>query len=144
MPPKSRRPDLAAMLAPLLRRLIALETPILASHDVSMWGYSVLVALDESPVRTQAALAEAIGADKTRIIPTLDELQAKGYIERRPDPADRRARLLAITEEGRALKDAVQAEIQRGEERWLSVLSAAERRAFLRALHEMTRVDGNP
>ncbi|KUH82238.1 MULTISPECIES: MarR family winged helix-turn-helix transcriptional regulator [unclassified Mycobacterium] len=144
MPPKSRRPDLAAMLAPLLRRLIALETPILASHDVSMWGYSVLVALDESPVRTQAALAEAIGADKTRIIPTLDELQAKGYIERRPDPADRRARLLAITDEGRALKDAVQAEIQRGEERWLSVLPAAERRAFLRALHEMTRVEPNP
>lgn len=132
------------MLAPLLRRLIALETPILASHDVSMWGYSVLVALDESPVRTQAALAEAIGADKTRIIPTLDELQAKGYIERRPDPADRRARLLAITDEGRALKDAVQAEIQRGEERWLSVLPAAERRAFLRALHEMTRVEPNP
>lgn len=132
------------MLAPLLRRLIALETPILASHDVSMWGYSVLVALDESPVRTQVALAEAIGADKTRIIPTLDELQAKGYIERRPDPADRRARLLAITEAGRALKDAVQAEIQRGEERWLSVLSAAERRAFLRALHEMTRVEPNP
>lgn len=144
MPPKSRRPDLAAMLAPLLRRLIALETPILAAHDMSMWGYSVLVALDESPVRTQAALAEAIGADKTRIIPTLDELQAKGYIERRPDPADRRARLLAITEAGRALKDAVQMEIQRGEERWLSVLSAAERRAFLRALHEMTRVDGDP
>ncbi|MCV7240530.1 MarR family winged helix-turn-helix transcriptional regulator [Mycolicibacterium celeriflavum] len=144
MPPKSRRPDLAAMLAPLLRRLIALETPILASHDVSMWGYSVLVALDESPVRTQAALAEAIGADKTRIIPTLDELQAKGYIERRPDPADRRARLLAITEAGRARKDAVQAEIQRGEERWLSVLSAAERRTFLRALQEMTRADGNP
>lgn len=132
------------MLAPLLRRLIALETPILAAHDVSMWGYSVLVALDESPVRTQAALAEAIGADKTRIIPTLDELQAKGLIERRPDPADRRARLLAITEAGRALKDAVQAQIQRGEERWLSVLPAAERRVFLRALHEMTRVDGNP
>src|SRR5574338_109192 len=114
MPRKPRRPDLAAMLAPLLRRLIALETPILAAHDVSMWGYIVLVALDESPVRTQAALAEAIGADKTRIIPTLDELQARGLIERRPDPADRRARLLAITEAGRALKDAAQAEIQRG------------------------------
>ncbi|MGE2721154.1 MarR family winged helix-turn-helix transcriptional regulator [Mycolicibacterium celeriflavum] len=144
MPPKPRRPDLAAMLAPLLRRLITLETPVLAEHGVSMWGYSVLLALDESPVRTQAALAEAIGADKTRIIPTLDELQEKGYIERRPDPADRRVRLLAITEAGRALKDSVQAEIQRGEERWLSVLSPADRRAFLRALHEMTRVDGTP
>ncbi|KUI22509.1 MarR family transcriptional regulator [Mycobacterium sp. GA-1285] len=144
MPPKPRRRDLAAMLAPLLRRLIALETPVLAEHGISMWGYSVLSALDASPVRTQAALAEAIGADKTRIIPTLDELQDRGYIERKPDPADRRVRLLAITEAGRALKDSVQAEIQRGEERWLSALSPADRRAFLRALHEMTRVEETP
>lgn len=132
------------MLAPLLRRLIALESPVLAEHGVSMWGYSVLSALDESPVRTQAALAEAIGADKTRIIPTLDELQERGYIERSPDPADRRVRLLAITETGRALKDSVQAQIQRGEERLLSVLSPADRRAFLRALHEMTGVEDTP
>ncbi len=132
------------MLAPLLRRLIALETPVLAEHGVSMWGYSVLSALDESPVRTQAALAEAIGADKTRIIPTLDELQERGYIERSPDPADRRVRLPAITATGRALKDSVQAQIQRGEERLLSVLSPADRRAFLRALHEMTGVEDTP
>lgn len=132
------------MLAPLIRGLIAAEKPVLDRHGVSMWGYSVLCALDEAPVRTQSALAEAIGADKTRIIATLDELQDRGYIERRPDPADRRVRLLAITDAGRKLKDAVQAEIQRGEERWLSVLSADERRVFLRALHEMTRLDTNP
>jgi DNA-binding MarR family transcriptional regulator len=144
MPSKARRPDLAAMLAPLLRALIAAELPVLETHDLSMWGYSVLLALDESPVRTQAALAETIGADKTRIIPTLDELQAKGYIERRADPDDRRVRLLAITETGREVKDLVQATIQRGEERWLSVLSAAERRLFLRALQEMTRIRDNP
>jgi DNA-binding MarR family transcriptional regulator len=144
MPSKARRPDLAAMLAPLLRGLIAAELPVLETHDLSMWGYSVLLALDESPVRTQAALAETIGADKTRIIPTLDELQAKGYIERRADPDDRRVRLLAITEAGRTVKDRVQAAIQTGEERWLSVLSAAERRLFLRALQEMTRIRDNP
>ncbi|ULE34425.1 MarR family winged helix-turn-helix transcriptional regulator [Mycobacterium sp. IDR2000157661] len=141
MPPKSRRPDLAAMLVPLIRRLTAAEGPVLSAHGLSMWGYSVLCALDEAPVRTQAALAQAIGADKTRIIGTLDELQDKGYIERRPDPADRRVRVLAITAAGRALKDAAQDEIQRGEERWLSVLSTDERRVFLRALHEMARVD---
>jgi DNA-binding MarR family transcriptional regulator len=144
MPPKARRPDLAAMLAPLIRELIAAELPVLKAHDLSMWGYSVLLALDESPMRTQAALAEAIGADKTRIIPTLDELQAKGHIERRPDPDDRRVRLLAITESGRQVKDAVQAGIQRGEERWLSVLSATDRRVFLRALQEMTVVRADP
>ncbi|BBZ20326.1 MarR family winged helix-turn-helix transcriptional regulator [Mycolicibacterium gadium] len=144
MPSKARRPDLAAMLAPLLRELIAAELPVLAEHDVSMWGYAVLLALDESPVRTQAALAEAIGADKTRIIPTLDELQTKGHIERHADPDDRRVRLLSITESGRQVKDAVQNDIQRGEERWLSVLSADERRVFLNALHNITRVRDTP
>jgi len=128
------------MLHPLLRDLVAAELPILEAHDVSMWGYVVLNALDQSPVRTQAALAEAIGADKTRIIPTLDELQQKGYIERRPDPEDRRVRLLEITPSGREVKDAVQADIQRGEERWLSALTAQEREVFLRALERMNRV----
>lgn len=134
----SRRRDLAAMLAPLLREMIAAELPILESHGLTMWGYSVLVALDRSPVRTQAALAEAIGADKTRIIPTLDELQARGFIERRPDPDDRRVRLLAATDAGRNVKDAVQAAIQRGEERWLGVLSRADRATFLRVLEQLT------
>ncbi|MCV7281540.1 MarR family transcriptional regulator [Mycolicibacterium flavescens] len=127
-----------------MRRLIAAERSVLQAHGVSMWGYSVLTALDESPVRTQAALAEAIGADKTRIIATLDELQAAGFIERHPDPADRRARLLAITDAGRELKDTAQAEIQRSEERWLSVLDPADRDVFFRALHEMTRVKDTP
>lgn len=141
MPPKPRRDDLAAMLHPLLRDLVATELPILAAHDVSMWGYGVLNALDQSPVRTQAALADAIGADKTRIIPTLDELQQKGYIERRPDPDDRRVRLLEITPAGRDVKNAVQAEIQRAEERWLSALTAQERTVFLRALDRMRRLE---
>src|SRR4051794_30296908 len=137
MPPPPRRPDLAAMLAPLVRDMMAAEQPILDAHGVTMWGYVVLLALDRASMRTQAALAEAIGADKTRIIRTLDELQEAGHIERRPDPDDRRVRLLAITDSGRAVKDAVQAEIQRGEERWLSELDADERRIFLKVLRRL-------
>ncbi|MBV8789713.1 MAG: MarR family transcriptional regulator [Mycobacterium sp.] len=141
MTSRAKRPDLAAMLAPLLRDLIAAEQPVLDAHDLSMWGYVVLLALDRSPVRTQAALAEAIGADKTRIIPVLDELQAQGHIERHPDPDDRRVRLLAVTKSGRVVKDAVQTAIQRGEERWLSTLSADDRRVFLRVLVQLTQSD---
>jgi DNA-binding MarR family transcriptional regulator len=136
--PRRKRPDLAAMLAPLIRAMIAAELPVLAAHGLSMWGYSVLVALDRSAIRTQAALAEAIGADKTRIIAILDELQQNGLIERLADPEDRRARLLAITKEGRRVKDAVQAEIQRGEERWLGTLSVTDRAVFLRVLQELS------
>ena len=127
------------MLAPLLRELVAAELPVLDEHGLTMWGYTVLLALDESPVRTQAALAEAIGADKTRIIAVLDELQHRGWIERHADPDDRRVRLLAITDAGRAVKDAAQEAIQRNEDRWLQRLAAEDRRAFLRALTRLSR-----
>lgn len=137
MASRARRPDLAAMVAPLLRDLLAAEIPVLEARGLSMWGYVVLVALDQSPMRTQAALADAIGADKTRIIPVLDELQKKRFIERRPDPADRRVRLLEITDGGRAVKNATQAEIQRGEERWLRKLPADDRRTFVRVLQQL-------
>jgi len=141
MAPRAPRPDLAATLAPLVRELINAELPVLEAHGLSMWGYIVLGALNRSPVRSQAALADAIGADKTRIIATLDELQERGYIERRPDPDDRRVRLLALTESGRAVKDAAQAAIQRGEERWLGRLSANDRRVFLRILRQLSAAD---
>ena len=126
------------MLAPLLREMVAAEGPVLEAHGLTMWGYVVLLALDRSSMRTQAALAAAIGADKTRIIRTLDELQDDGYIERRPDPDDRRMRVLAITAAGRRVKDAAQKEIQRGEERWLGELTVEERRTFLRVLERLT------
>src|SRR5947209_13078217 len=111
------RQDLAAMLQPLLRALIEAELPVLARHEITMWGYVVLNGLRDAPQSTQAALAEKIGADKTRIIATLDDLQAAGLISRQPDPADRRARLLSITAAGAHVRRSVQREIQRHEER---------------------------
>jgi DNA-binding MarR family transcriptional regulator len=133
-----RRRDLAAMLHPLLRGLIAAELPVLARHEISMWGYVVLNALDGGPARTQAALAQAIGADKTRIIATLDELQQSGLITREPDPADRRVRLLAITAAGRKVRAAVQSAIQTNEDRLLARLPPADREAFLRAARQLS------
>ncbi|AXB41156.1 MarR family winged helix-turn-helix transcriptional regulator [Amycolatopsis albispora] len=128
-----RRPDLAAMLGGLMRRLMAAEAPVLEEHGLSMWGYVVLSALDDGPVRTQAALARAIGADKTRIIGTLDKLQDAGLISREPDPADRRVRVLAITAEGRARRRSAQKQIQAHEDELLAGLSDEDRAAFLRA-----------
>ncbi len=132
------RPDLAAMLHPLVRSLITAELPVLAAHGLTMWGYAVLGALADSPVRTQAALAEAIGADKTRIISTLDKLQAAGHITRDQDPDDRRARLLSITQEGDRVRRAAQVDIQAGEDRRLAALPEPDRAAFLRAVRSLT------
>lgn len=134
------RADLAAMMAPLGRALMAAERPVLDAHGLSMWGYAVLLGLAGEPVRTQAALAQAIGADKTRIIAVLDELQNAGLITRQPDPADRRAYLLSVTAKGRTVRDAAQAGIRAREERLLARLPAGDREAFLRALRTLSEI----
>jgi DNA-binding MarR family transcriptional regulator len=128
------RRDLAAMFAPLTRALIAREEPVLRAHDISMWGYIVLTALVEQPVRTQAALAQAIHADKSRIIGVLDELQERGLIHRQPDDADRRVHLLSLTSAGDRLRRSVEADIRRREEEVLDMLPPGDREVFLRSL----------
>lgn len=40
------------------------------------------------------------GLDKTTMVAAVDELVAAGLVERRPDPLDRRVRLVAVTSEG--------------------------------------------
>jgi len=132
----NERPDLGAMVMRLGRRLLAMEQPILERHGVSMWAYVVLTALRDAPARAQASLAATINADKTRLIPILDDLQQRGLIEREPDPADRRVRLLGLTDEGRRLQQAVQAEIRAAEEILLSQIK--DQAAFVRALGELS------
>lgn len=135
--PTAPRPDLAAMLVPLSRSLMAIETPVLRRHGLSMWGYAVLCHLAGQEVRTQSALARSIGADKTRIIEVLDELQSAGLINRTQDPADRRVYLLSPTPAGDRAQAAAQSEIQRREDRLLACLDAADRNVFLRALETL-------
>jgi DNA-binding MarR family transcriptional regulator len=132
------RPDLGAMVGALERTLIALELPVLHAHDLSMWAYVVLTALATGPMRTQAALAKAIGADKTRIIGVLDDLQERELIQRRPDPADRRVHLLALTPAGERIRATAQAAIRTREEELLTRLPAADRRAFVRGLQALS------
>lgn len=135
------RRDLAAMIVPLGRALVAAELPLLQAHGLSMWAYAVLLRLEAEPVRSQAALAEAIGADKTRIIDVLAGLEERGLISRTPDPADRRVRLLALTDEGRAVRDAAQSAIQDREERLLAAhLTPDQRAGFLDALRVLAEL----
>jgi DNA-binding MarR family transcriptional regulator len=131
--PDDRR-DLAAMFAPLARALIAREEPILQAHDISLWGYMVLTGLVDHPVRTQAALAQAINADKSRIIGVLDDLQQRGLIRRQADAADRRVHLLSLTSDGDRLRRSVQAAIRHAEQEVLAVLPEADQEVFLRSL----------
>jgi DNA-binding MarR family transcriptional regulator len=53
-----------------------------------------------SPMRR---LAEQMDCEASNLTGLVDRLEARGLVERRPDPADRRVRLLALTSEGEAV-----------------------------------------
>lgn len=132
------------MIEPIRHELLRAEVEVLTGHDLTMWAYVVLLNLTGEPIRTQAALADAIKADRTRIIEVLDDLQDRGLISRRPDPADRRARLLSLTDAGQAIRDRAQAEIQARENRLLATLGTGPRAGFLKALHQLSTTPIRP
>jgi DNA-binding MarR family transcriptional regulator len=56
-----------------------------------------LALIGHVPGRRQAALAEALNIEPMSLTGALDRLEAGGLVLRRPDPADRRAKLVATT-----------------------------------------------
>jgi DNA-binding MarR family transcriptional regulator len=63
-----------------------------------MWGAMNL--LDHEGDVSQQQLGRAIGMDPSSVVSTIDELEAKGWVERRRHPTDRRAYALHITDAG--------------------------------------------
>jgi MarR family transcriptional regulator for hemolysin len=105
---------------------------------VSNRGYHVLATASTGEY-TQKELAERIGLDKTTMVVTVDELEAKGLAERRPSSTDRRARVIAVTKagertvaSGQKIIDQIQADV-------LASLPAGERKVFLEALGSLVK-----
>src|SRR5215210_2381053 len=79
----------------------------LAPLGLNLRDYTVLLAAEraaiEGTARTQLALARAARLDKSTMVVAVDTLEGVGLVERRPDPKDRRARIVVPTEAGREL-----------------------------------------
>lgn len=65
-------------------------------------GYQVLAAAAQDLPGSQLALAQQLGIDRSVLTYLLDDLEHGKLIERRPDPADRRARSIVLTRTGEA------------------------------------------
>jgi len=58
----------------------------------------VLSTISRRPNLRQAALAEHLGVEPMTLVGNLDALEARGLVKRIPDPEDRRAKLIRLTE----------------------------------------------
>lgn len=72
---------------------------------------------------TVSGLAELAGVRKQTMAQAVDQLERAGYVERRPSPRDRRARLVFLTERGAAVTPVTHAVARRVEEHWAELTS---------------------
>jgi DNA-binding MarR family transcriptional regulator len=93
-------------------------------------GYQVLSAAARDEPGSQAALAARLGIDRTVMTYLLDDLVEAGLVERRQDPCDRRARLVAATGHGRTVLAGLDQRFARAEQHILGGLSPEEQAAF--------------
>lgn len=86
-------------------------------------------------------LAEAAQVTKQAAGYLVDQLERSGYVERLPDPADARARLVRLSERGRAAQVEARKVEQRIEDEWTAHLGPRRMKAMragLTALQEIT------
>jgi DNA-binding MarR family transcriptional regulator len=86
-------------------------------------------------------IADQAGVTKQTAGALIDELEANGYVTRRPHPADARARLVVLTDRGERLCGTAAAEIAKVEAEWREHLGAKaydELRTSLASLREIT------
>ena len=80
-------------------------------------------------------LAARAGITKQSAGEIVDDLERRGYVERAPDPDDRRAKIILLTERGRQAQAAASHIFAETEERWAERFGA-EQMALLRATLE--------
>ena len=121
-----------------IRRLQQVAVAVF-SQATEAWGvtplqFAVLQKLVHLPGIDQRTLSMEVGFDKSTIGGVIDRLEARGLMARNASPADRRVRLLSLTEEGRGLLVAAEPSVLRAQRRMLEPLPDDKRAQFMEML----------
>ncbi len=129
--------DLGWALGTVKRAYLDAAGDVVAEVPGGPRGYLVLVTSGRGEPKSQLALAQHLGVDRTVMTYLLDDLEQAGLVERRPDPTDRRARRVLITESGRALLCAMRTRLRHAEDELLEPLDEQDRVTFRTLLQRL-------
>ena len=115
----------------------------LRGHDVSPGRFGVLVLIEANPGLAQGQLAEAMHLNRSTIVTTIDALERRGLVERRPVAGDRRANALWLTGAGQALLDVLKPRVAEHEATLLAGFSADDKHNLAELLERLRRAAVN-
>lgn len=118
----------------LVRRLHQIHVALFLEECKSLITpvqYGILTTLWVMPDLDQTSVGLEVGIDRTTTADVIKRLEARGLLERRPNPNDKRSRTVRLTPAGRKLVESLRAGMARAQERMLEPLRPAERTMFM-------------
>jgi DNA-binding MarR family transcriptional regulator len=122
-------------------RFAQLTSAELEPLGISPREWAALNCLDEQHGLSQREVADLLGVDRTTMVALVDELQAKGWVKRHPQPDDRRKNIVSLTRKGRDLMQRGARIIDNCERRFLATLSESDAEQLKNALHAVIAAD---
>lgn len=108
-----------------------------SSVEATRHQYTVLCALDDQVSATQAELGRYCQMDRSDIAVTVGELEAGGHVERRANPADRRQKVVSLTDEGHRRLDEIARALYDAQDELLADMGREDRETLSRLLVEV-------
>jgi len=130
--------DLGWLLGQVQYGYLAASAAAVSRVPGGLRALHVLGAAVQSEGRNQIEVARRFGIDRTVMVRIVDELERDGLVQRQPDPADRRARIITATQKGVRLHEDAQQARQLVDQHVLGALAPAEQAAFLQQLRRIT------
>jgi DNA-binding MarR family transcriptional regulator len=121
------------------RRLRQLNREALAPWDVTPSQFRAIGVLSRHGTMRQGELAEHLRIAPRSTTEVVDDLQERGLVDRAPDPKDRRATLVGLTEKGTELVDAIRTARRAGSEGFFAGLDDQDRADLTRILMRLRR-----
>jgi len=93
--------EIRLLVGALHRAVVRNVEEVLAHHQIplSQLQFGLLMTVKHQ-AQTISDLSRVFGLDPSTLVPAVDSLVKKGYLERRTDPADRRRAPLLLTDDG--------------------------------------------
>jgi DNA-binding MarR family transcriptional regulator len=110
-----------------------------AATDLGVRGsdYRLLAALADAGEASQAELASRAVLDRSDVAVAIAELEQKGLVERKPDPANRRRNIVSLTKDGSRALAELDSVLDGIQDRVLAPLSPAERKKLVELLRKL-------
>jgi DNA-binding MarR family transcriptional regulator len=119
------------------QRHMAIFTGIMSDLDLTSMQFAALVKLHELKAVSQTELGRLTGMDRATISGVVARLKRRNLVLYKPDPLDKRSRIIALTPAGDTLLHEAMQRIGRVTEQTLEPIGAADRDSLRAILQKM-------